>query len=312
MIRYIKYEEIDKGKWDDCIRYSFNGNVYGFSWYLDVVAEYWDALIEDDYERVFPLTWKRKMGIRFLYQPFFTQQLGIFSKKLLTRENVELFLSKIPPEFKHVDILLNSLNKVDDKKYKVISQINHELDLIKSYDNLFRSFSKNLKRNIKKTSSGELTLVKSIKPETLVDLFRDNKGQNISHLKDYHYRRMKRLIYTCLHHGSAEIFGVFSDNNTLCAGACFIRSHKKSIFLFSGLSEDGRDKSAMPFLLSNYIKSYAGSHLTLDFDGSNDPNLARFYKSFGSMQTNYSRLIINRMPWYLNIPYRFYKKTKKG
>ncbi len=95
MIRYIKYEDIDKDQWDDCISHSFNGNIYAYSWYLDVVAEQWDALIENDYERVFPLTWKKQFGVKFLYQPFFTQQLGVFSKNILTVKNVEEFIKAI-------------------------------------------------------------------------------------------------------------------------------------------------------------------------------------------------------------------------
>jgi len=310
MIRFVKYEAIDKQKWDDCILHAFNGNVYGLSWYLDIVAEQWDALVEGDYDRVFPITRKKVAGIHLVYQPFFTQQLGVFSRSLLTRETVSGFLSAIPDRFKYIDILLNTYNKTDEKEYTVMPQVNHELDLIKSYENLYQSFSQNLKRNLRKAEQSELTMVKNINPETLVNLFRTNKGKEIGHLNEYHYRRMKRLIYTCLHRGAAGLYGVFSGLNQLCAGACFIQTHRKSVFLFSGLSKEGRELGAMPFLISSYLKENAGKHLTLDFDGSNDPNLARFYKSFGSRQTSYTRLIINRLPWYLSVPYQLYKRIK--
>ena len=32
----------------------------------------WDALVLDDYAAVMPLTWRRKYGTRYLYQPAFT------------------------------------------------------------------------------------------------------------------------------------------------------------------------------------------------------------------------------------------------
>ena len=46
---------IDKKHWDDCISKSFNGNVYAWSWYLDIVHPKWEALVENDYERVMAL-----------------------------------------------------------------------------------------------------------------------------------------------------------------------------------------------------------------------------------------------------------------
>ncbi|MCK4361546.1 MAG: hypothetical protein KAV70_07350, partial [Bacteroidales bacterium] len=80
MIKHLTYQQINKSKWDECIKKSFNGIIYGYSWYLDIVCKHWEALVENDYERVFPLTTGKKFGINYLYQPFFTQQLGVFSK----------------------------------------------------------------------------------------------------------------------------------------------------------------------------------------------------------------------------------------
>ena len=52
MIKYLTHNNIDKTRWDECIRRSFNGNIYAWSWYLDIVHPQWEALIENNYERV--------------------------------------------------------------------------------------------------------------------------------------------------------------------------------------------------------------------------------------------------------------------
>ncbi|MBK6963997.1 MAG: hypothetical protein IPH20_08605 [Bacteroidales bacterium] len=54
-IRLIRHTELDKTAWDNCIDKAVNGNIYGFSWYLDIVCDEWDALVAGDYETVFLL-----------------------------------------------------------------------------------------------------------------------------------------------------------------------------------------------------------------------------------------------------------------
>ncbi|MEZ5197052.1 MAG: hypothetical protein R2764_11780 [Bacteroidales bacterium] len=117
MIKYLQNHQIEKSKWDACIKESVNGMVYANSWYLDIVAEDWEALVEDDYERVFPLTTGRKWGIDYLYQPVFTQQLGLFSKSSLSQDTVSCFLDSIPEKYKFIEINLNTFNKVGSNTY---------------------------------------------------------------------------------------------------------------------------------------------------------------------------------------------------
>lgn len=308
MIKLFRYDDIDMKKWDACIQGSFNGNIYAYSWFLDIVAGEWDALIQGDYERVFPLTWKKSFGVYHLYQPFFTQQLGIYSKNILTREVVQDFLDHIPEEYQYIEIFLNAYNKIDQEKYNVQPQVNHELDLIKPYENLHRTYSKNLKRNLKKAEKEKFSVSKNLKPDEVIGLFRKNRGKNIAHLKEGNYKRLSRLLYTCVFKKAAKVYGVYSGNNELLAGAVFVTGNRRAIFLFSGLSEEGKKAGAMPFLIDAFIRDNANTHLTFDFDGSNDPNLARFYKSFGAKETSYPRLIINKLPMHINILYKLRKK----
>ena len=52
MIKFVLHKDVDTDKWDECIKKSVNALPYAFSWYLDIVAEYWDALVLNDYEAV--------------------------------------------------------------------------------------------------------------------------------------------------------------------------------------------------------------------------------------------------------------------
>ncbi len=307
-IRYVDYNSIDEVKWDQCIDSSFNSVVYAYSWYLNAVCE-WDALIEGDYERIMPLPRKKKFGIELIYQPFFSQQLGVFSSKILSVEHVEAFIQSIPLKFQYIHLNFNTLNKLDDRHHHIVHQ-NHELDLIHSYEKLESNFSKNLKRNLKISQKHKLEIVSTIKPDELIELFRKNKGRTLKHLKKSNYQKLKRLIYTAIYKGIAEVYGVYNAKNELCAGAVFIKHNLKSVFLFSANTTNGRESRAMAFLLNNYIIKNAGKHLTLDFEGSDIDSLARFYKGFGSKKVGYKSLIVNHLNFIQKIGYKLYQQIK--
>ena len=81
VIRFLQHREIDKVKWDQRLETALTSRIYAYSWYLDVVSPNWCALIEDDYESIFPIPIQKRIGIFYISQPLFTQQLGLFSSK---------------------------------------------------------------------------------------------------------------------------------------------------------------------------------------------------------------------------------------
>lgn len=307
MIKYLLHSEIDKGKWDACIKESFNGLVCANSWFLDIVGGEWEALIENDYERVFPLITRKKWGIHYLFQPVFTQQLGVFSKSLLSQEVVSDFLKHIPRKFKFVEINLNTFNKAESRKFKIEDWNNYELDLIESYQKISLNYSTNLKRNLKKAQKENLSVSKNLKPEEIIKMFRENRGRQIGHLTEDDYMKLRRLAYMGIYKGLLQTYGVYTEKNELCAGAFFTRSKNKMTFQFSGLTQEGRETNAMAFLIDSFIREHAQNHLTLDFEGSNDPKLARFYKSFGSVNCTYHHIEINRLPIFIKPIFFLYK-----
>ncbi len=309
-IRYLQNHEIDMDKWDDCVAHSFNGLVYAYSWYLDAICEDWHALVDDDYERIFPMVVKRKFGVDLLYQPFFTQQLGVFSRKFLDQDVVDAFVRNIPSKFKYIEFNLNVHNKIDGHAFKLTHKLNLELDIINSYDQIKTKYSKNLQRNLKKADNEQLSINKNANPDEVIQLFRQNNGQQYRHILESDYLRFKRMLYAAIYKGMVDVYGVYDRTNDLCAGAVFIRSHNRATFLFSGINASGKEAGAMPFLLDAYIREHAEHHLTFDFEGSNNESLARFYKGFGAQEVWYSKLILNRMNYFQKMAFKWHRKLK--
>jgi hypothetical protein len=296
MIRYLRHKEIDKKKWDACIDSAVNRIVYAFSWYLDIAGPGWDALVGDDYATVFPLVHKSKSGIAYLYQPYFTQQLGVFSTQVLTGEIVTTFLAAIPEKFRFAEIHLNSSNQADPGMTGLTSRANHELDLIHPYETLNAGYSENTRRNLKKATSHQFTLRENIGPDELIALFRGNFGKKEGKLKSGDYEILRRLLGTCLKHTHSRVIGIQAPGGTLCAAAFFLEYKDRVIFHLAASDSLSRGNGAMFFLIDRYIREQAGSALTLDFEGSNDTNVARFYKGFGAREVSYPMVRFNHLP----------------
>ncbi len=295
MIKYLKHNEIDKSKWDECILNSFNGSIYAYSWYLDIIHEDWEALVEDDYQRVMPLTVKTKYGITYFKQPYFAQQLGVFSMNVLNPEIINDFINDIPDHIKIIDANFNSFNSLTGDRFDVFENNNYQLDLISEYPKIASKYSTNTKRNLKKAIKNNLQFMKGIKPELIVDLFRNNRGKHIKNWDDRVYNTILRLAYTSIHKGAGFTCGIYTELNELCAGAFFLKTKTNLIFLFSGANDFAKSTGAMTLLIDTIIRNNAPGIRIFDFEGSNNENLARFYKGFGAKNSKYNRLKISRL-----------------
>ncbi|MBI4946763.1 MAG: hypothetical protein HY840_10235 [Bacteroidetes bacterium] len=296
MIHYLKHKEIDKQKWDSCIDNCLHNLIYSYSWYLDIVSPQWEALVEDDYKSVMPLTRNKKYGIHYLYPPYFAQQLGVFSKEKLSQPKVEEFLNTIPLHYKFLEINLNKKNTFDLPGFYIKKNINIELALNPSYESLRKNFSEDTKRNIKKAIKHEVSLKKNIPPSALIGIFRKNTGKKISNLTDKNYKVLTDLVNTCIKNKCAEVWSAYSKENKLCAGVVWLVKNNRAIFLFSATDAEAKKSGAMFFLIDRFIQEQAGKNIILDFEGSNLPGLVRFYKGFGSDEFVYLQIRKNNLP----------------
>lgn len=294
MIFYLTHNQIDMQRWDECISNSRNGNVYAWSWYLDVVHPNWDALIEDDYESVMPLTGNRKFGIHYLFQPFFTQQLGIFSKKNLDKDKVQQFIEAIPNKFMFAETRLNSGNNFFDNCQNIEYHINTELNLSSDYDSLRKNYNSNTKRDLAKAGNANLKNSDDVETTEIISLFRKNRGKCVKHWGDAEYERFLNLVDIAKSKGHCFVKGVKNTDNKLVAGAVFMASHDRIVFLFSGADESNKEIHALSFLIDNVIKENSGTPKIFDFEGSDNDGLARYYKGFGGHEVKYPSLHFNK------------------
>lgn len=300
MIRYLKHDQIDKQRWDEGIRRSFNRRIYAFSWYLDRVSPRWEAIVSEDYSQLFPLTGNRKWSFRYLRQPFFAQQLGIFAPHALSIRDTMIFFGTIPSSYRFAEIHLNSLNTPPDTGWNCTYRRNFELSLKPAYEDLFRNFSQNTKRNLKKAAQAGVTEGGPPAPEKIVTLFAENFGSQEGKLKKENYQTMSRLMQDIMDRGHGWPAGVYTSGDSLSACAFFAHDHDRIYFLFAASDRRARENGAMFLLVDRFIHRHAGQPLKLDFEGGNDPGTGRFYEGFGAMETMYPFISMNRLPFVIN------------
>jgi hypothetical protein len=170
------------------------------------------------------------------------------------------------------------------------------------YELLYKSYSKNTKRNLKDARGADMQW-RPIKAPELTGLFRLNRGSNIKLLKNRDYLRLNELIRTAGALGMGQLRGLCNANGQFLAGAFWLHWRGRHYFIFSGMSSEGRDKKAMFHMVDTYIRDHAGTGGILDFEGSDIPGIARFYKGFGAVRESYPFLRINHLP----IPLRWLK-----
>ena len=109
-------------------------------------------------------------------------------------------------------------------------------------------------------------------------MFRDNRGSTLERFDEQQYERLRSEASSALEKGRGIIRLVRDPSGQLHAGAFFVQSKDRLIFLFSGTSAEARKSGAMSALIDRVIHAHAGTNMRLDFEGSVDPNLARFYR----------------------------------
>ena len=238
-IRYLTYQQINKTKWDACINNADNGLIYAYSFYLDAMAKNWDALVLNNYEAVMPLTWNKKYGIHYLYQPPFTACLGVF-RNAITAETVNAFLKAIPAKFKYWDIYLNPGNVFKLPEFSLYERMNYVLDLNADYESLYKAYRDNIKRNIKKSEQFGLSIHKNVAIAEVLQLAKEQAGKFAAD----DFIRFEKLFELLYKDEKATTYGVYlplaGGEKQLMASAVFFFSHGRAYYIMVGNHPNGK------------------------------------------------------------------------
>ena len=290
MIRYLTRQEIQDELWNKVIAASAAETIYPYSWYLDICADHWGAFVKDNYQYIMPVAFRKKMGIRYLYQPVYCQQLGIYSSGKGEKDIQHEFMPELVRHFKMGDYAFNENNDPPELEAKSWTRnSNYVIDMSADYFTIEKRYNENCRRNVRKAVQNGLTFVEDLRLDDLIELkassFNNRMGKS-------HSAYMKRLFIELLKINKVKICGV-RDSASLVAAAAFAFSEQRAIYLLSASSGKGKDLRAMFQIVDRFIQKYAGRVRLLDFEGSNITNIARFFAGFGAENHPYYRISLN-------------------
>jgi hypothetical protein len=283
VLKLIARKDINESKWNACVESSLVGLPYAYTWFLDVVADNWRGIVLRDYEAVFPVPVGKKLGIDFVYQPFFCQQLGLYSSEShLSLEDI--CLRMISKKYLYCNLNLNYLSALEINK-KFTARRNYILQLNAPYEEISKRYSQSQSRNIGKARQAGLVIDYGASDfREFARLFEKNSTATMETYKAKHTKILEKLAEAVVRNGQGELCAVKHPSGEIAAMNLIPISGNRIINLAPVTTEAGRNCGGMHFLLDSYIKKYAETDKVLDFEGSSLPSVAKFYERFGASQ----------------------------
>lgn len=292
--RLIPHRLIDFRKWDRCIDQSSWPCVFAQSFYLNAVSPGWDALVKGDYESVFPITKKRKLGYSYLPHPVFTGQLGLFGK--LNKDLEKEVLSYLQSQFRLVEIELNCKHRL--RTDQLIEKCTHVIDYSRPFE-----YNENTQRNIKRALKAGFQ-VEVMEDKTLLSLSKKHLDPFITEtlkIDTYGLTRFHELLKAALQHKQIKTYCTKTKNGEVLALAHFIHNKHQVIYL-KGSNFDKEDNSgSMHLLMSRAIEDFKAQVKIFDFSGGSIPNIARFFKGLGGEPLYYPVFKYNKLPGFIKL-----------
>jgi len=266
------------------------------------MATNWDGIILNDYEAAMPLPWRIKFGIKYLYQPAFIQQCGIYSKKEVDSNTIKEFIQLAMLHFKFAEIALNYSNKFE-KANEIFIQREHNnfiLPIDDTFKNIAAKYKNSLKEEIKRFSRFELKYSTSENYQEIIQLFRKLYKKRV-HLTDLDYNNFECLCTILSKEKRLVIRHVYTSDDEFLAGVLIIKDDNRLINLMQCITPQGKIKSANYFLFNSLIEEFSNQGLLIDFEGSDISGIEKFFRKFTELNQTYTFIKWNNLPFPINL-----------
>lgn len=296
-IQYLKRSEIDDQRWDSCVRKATNGLAYAHTWWLDNMSPGWNALVTGDYDAIMPLTSKKKYGVHYLYQPWFTANLGVFFGEAGTGFTSD-FLRAIPAFYKWWEIDLNENNFFTPDglpKLEIRYRKNMLVAANKGYAAIFDNYSRLAKRKLNRAAENKLLIDTNYPPASAIEFYRQHYQQQHPGTTSHDYEQLVEACTQAERQQQLCCFGITRQQEVL-AVYIVLKDLRYCYSLLGGSSPQGKTMGAFYLATDAALQTAAANGLQFRFEGSDIPGIAYFNRQFGANEITYPHLKMNGLP----------------
>lgn len=303
---YLKNAEIDREKWDECIYDAPQGVIFALSWYLDFCESEWEAVVEIEdgrYLTVMPVQLRTKYMFTFIHKDLYSSVLGVFSiKKDFGRDD---FLQCIDKAFERYRYIAKYRFNPDNNCFFLDSEIQtkylkYHLALNKPYEVIKKEYSKERRRNLRKSQEVEQFVHPSKDYAAIVEMFGKYTLPKVPNIK-YQPEVTLQLFELADRLGYAESYFVCEKSGDKLAGGVFFKFKDRITAMFGSTTSKGKKYNSRTMLMDYVFQLYANSQYNvLDFGGGNDPGVAHFKRGLGAKPFMVNEVQISKFPQWVN------------
>ena len=267
-------------------------------WFIALLADYKVKIcIYLDFETVFFVPFRSKFGVSYAYMPAFLQKLNFIG----SNSGVNPIMNVLFKSLRFGEISLSEKLAVGIGESCFKDRKNYRLELSSSYEDIKRKYSKNHIRNCKKANI--IQVLNGNDCSGLISIFKSEKKSV------FHKKQMQEFIHNLKKMEKCErikkhtlIYNAFIENRLVAS--IFIINYNGLLYyiLGSSIKSDFKVSSLGLYRLFDYlIELHSNQGLILDFEGSDHPGIARFFKGFGSTDSQFYFMRWNHLPFPLKL-----------
>ena len=286
-------------RWDNCINTAFNGNVFAYSWFLNIVSNDWEALVMGDYKYIMPLLTKKIYHNEIVSSSKLCKYLGVFTNELLTDDIIIKFLEAIPPEKKWVQINLNKFNNLQNENYHSLTT--YEIDLILPYAKITDRYSNSFQKILQETKKNKLSVIQGLSPNELIHFITHKGTFTQPVLGKNEINQLRMILAYGLRYNLSEVYAAYSSDNNLCAIAFFMLSKYKIYLILSAANKIGLKTNAIYSIIDKFIQKHCEKNVTLNIENVAIKNKPEFYTGLGANPLKYQQYNLRNVNWFWNV-----------
>lgn len=284
-LQKIKRKDLDVEKYSKAIDQALNYRIYAEAWYLDsLTKKQWECWIYSDYEAVMPVPLQYIFGIKFVTQPIYCQQLGVFYKEEISDELFQTFEKKLHK----YRVRAYHFNEENTERYqpKGEKRVNQLVDLNHNYEEIQQKFGKDRLKDIRRNEKLNLTLEESLDLDTFLNL-RDKYYNDLNQYSDN--RSTEKFIQILKNKKKEKSYTLLNSSKEVIAICIFLNSDDRKILILSVRNKEIEPKGAFAYMIAMIMKNNEKKKLIFDFEGSSIKGISNFNKSFGAKRKFFTR-----------------------